>query len=56
MIYVDSPAGAGLSFSETKEDYNTNDTHTIDDLYTFLEGLLGEMPEIAHQDFYIAGT
>ena len=56
MIYVDSPAGAGLSFSETSDDYNTNDTRTIDDLYTFLRRLMIIMPELAYQDLYIAGV
>ena len=56
MIYVDSPAGAGLSYSETSDDYNTNDTRTIDDLYIFLQKLMVIMPELAEQDLYIAGV
>ena len=55
MIYVDSPAGAGLSFSETSGDYNTDDGRTVDDLVTFLQGLMEIMPELSRQDFYIAG-
>jgi len=56
MIYVDSPAGAGLSFSETTDDYNTNDTQTIEDLYVFLQNLMVIMPDLAHHDLYIAGV
>ena len=55
MIYVDSPAGAGLSFSETSGDYHTDDGRTVDDLVTFLQGLMEIMPELSRQDFYIAG-
>ena len=56
MIYVDSPAGAGLSFSETSGDYHTDDGRTVDDLVTFLQGLMEIMPELSRQDFYIAGA
>ena len=55
MIYVDSPAGAGLSYSDSKEDYNTNDTQTIDDLGRFITRLMEEMPELASKDLYLAG-
>ncbi len=38
VIYVDSPAGAGLSYSMRPEtDYHTNDERTTQDLVTFLE-------------------
>lgn len=55
MIYVDSPVGSGLSYSDTKADYTTNDTATVTDLATFVQGVLDAMPELATQDFYIAG-
>lgn len=38
VIYVDSPAGAGLSYSMRPEsDYHTNDERTTQDLVVFLE-------------------
>jgi serine carboxypeptidase-like clade 1 len=55
MIYVDSPAGAGLSYSESEADYHTSDTKTIDDLARFLTGLMEEMPELSNKDLYLAG-
>ncbi|PNH08557.1 Serine carboxypeptidase 1 [Tetrabaena socialis] len=39
VIYVDSPAGAGMSYSGRPDvDYHTNDEYTIADLITFLKG------------------
>ncbi|KAG1672516.1 hypothetical protein FOA52_002825 [Chlamydomonas sp. UWO 241] len=55
MIYVDSPVGTGLSYSDTKTDYTTNDTATVRDLAAFMQGVLAAMPELSTQDFYIAG-
>lgn len=56
MLYVDSPAGVGLSFSETKEDYVTNDTHTAADLNTFLRAFFSRYAAFSKQDFYISGS
>ena len=36
MIYLDSPAGVGLSYSDTRSDYVTNDTATAADANVFL--------------------
>eukprot|EP00955_Chlamydomonas_euryale_P080103 363378-Chlamydomonas_euryale.AAC.14 len=56
VIYVDSPAGTGLSYSENPDtDYRTDDDMTTDDLLTFLQKLMATMPELSKQDFYIAG-
>jgi hypothetical protein len=55
MIYVDSPAGAGLSYSKAPQDYNTDDEQTVEDLYSFLMELFTLMPELSYQRFYIAG-
>ncbi|KAG2441169.1 hypothetical protein HXX76_004021 [Chlamydomonas incerta] len=56
VIYVDSPAGAGMSYSGRPDvDYHTNDEYTIADLVTFLEGLTERYPELATAPFHIAG-
>ncbi|KXZ47837.1 hypothetical protein GPECTOR_32g449 [Gonium pectorale] len=56
VIYVDSPAGAGMSYSGRPDvDYHTNDEYTIADLVTFLGGLTDRYPELATAPFYIAG-
>jgi hypothetical protein len=55
MLYVDSPAGVGLSYSETKEDYDTNDTQTAHDLNVFLRTFFYKYEEFSKLDFYITG-
>mmetsp|Transcript_26433 Transcript_26433/g.57660 ORF Transcript_26433/g.57660 Transcript_26433/m.57660 type:complete len:507 (+) Transcript_26433:49-1569(+) len=55
MIYVDSPVGAGLSFSKTPTDYKTNDARTIEDLYIFIKKFFDLFPEYKANNFYIAG-
>ncbi|PNW80334.1 hypothetical protein CHLRE_07g313164v5 [Chlamydomonas reinhardtii] len=56
VIYVDSPAGAGMSYSGRPEvDYHTDDQYTVADLVTFLEGLTERYPELATAPFHIAG-
>lgn len=36
IIYVDSPAGTGYSYADSVDDYITNDTKTVADLYEFI--------------------
>eukprot|EP00798_Chlamydomonas_sp_ICE-L_P013840 gene13840-19761_t len=56
MIYVDSPAGVGMSYSSDPErDYVTNNMITIEDLYSFLQQVLDEFPSLRDNDLYIAG-
>ncbi|GFR47312.1 hypothetical protein Agub_g8999 [Astrephomene gubernaculifera] len=56
VIYVDSPAGAGMSYSGRPEvDYHTDDAYTIADLVTFLEGLTHRYPELSSAPFFISG-
>lgn len=56
MIYLDSPAGVGLSYSDTRSDYVTNDTATAADANTFLRGFFREYPEFLQNELYIAGV
>ena len=56
MIYLDSPAGVGLSYSETRGDYITNDTHTAADADVFLRRFFRRYPEFLRNDLFIAGT
>jgi len=56
MVYVDSPVGAGLSFSSDEREYATDDEQTTDHLLEFLVALLGrEFPHLRARDLYIAG-
>lgn len=56
VIYLDSPAGVGLSYSNTRSDYVTNDTATAADAAAFLRGFFREYPEFLRNELYIAGA
>ena len=36
LLLVDSPAGVGYSYADNEDDYTTNDTSRVVDLYDFL--------------------
>jgi serine carboxypeptidase-like clade I len=36
LLLVDSPAGVGYSYADNEDDYVTNDTKSVVDLYDFL--------------------
>ena len=55
VIYLDSPAGVGLSYSETRADYVTNDTATAADADAFLRSFMARYPRFADNELYIAG-
>ncbi|KAF8388538.1 hypothetical protein HHK36_027213 [Tetracentron sinense] len=55
IIYLDSPAGVGLSYSKNKTDYNTGDLKTASDTHTFLLKWFEQYPEFLSNPFYIAG-
>ena len=56
MLFLESPAGVGFSYSNTTSDYRTNgDSKTAADNYVFLLNWLERFPEYKNRDFYIAG-
>lgn len=55
IIYLDSPAGVGLSYSENSSDYVTGDTKTASDSHAFLLKWFELYPEFVSNQFYIAG-
>ncbi|KAF2907301.1 carboxypeptidase C 1 isoform X2 [Oryza sativa Japonica Group] len=56
VIYLDSPAGVGLSYSKNTSDYNTGDLKTAADSHTFLLKQWFQLyPEFLSNPFYIAG-
>lgn len=56
VIFLDSPAGVGFSYSNTSSDYNIpRDNQTAADSYTFLINWLERFPEHKTRDFYVAG-
>ncbi|KAI8548717.1 hypothetical protein RHMOL_Rhmol07G0295400 [Rhododendron molle] len=56
VIFLESPAGVGFSYSSTSSDYNTvGDKRTAADSYVFLVNWLERFPQYKNRDFYIAG-
>lgn len=55
VIFLDSPAGVGYSYSSRPSDYVTNDTATAADTEVFLRRFFQRYPELRDLDFYISG-
>ncbi|OUZ99791.1 Peptidase S10 [Macleaya cordata] len=56
IIFLESPAGVGFSYSNTTSDYKlSGDKTTAIDSYTFLINWLERFPEYKTRDFYLAG-
>ncbi|XP_073120270.1 serine carboxypeptidase 1-like [Henckelia pumila] len=55
ILFLESPAGVGFSYSNTSSDYVTGDKRTAADSYTFLINWLERFPEYKTRDFYITG-
>ncbi|MCO5612160.1 hypothetical protein L7F22_066422 [Adiantum nelumboides] len=55
MLFLDSPAGVGWSYSNTSGDLVTNDSLTARDNLLFLQSWFEAFPEYKGREFYIAG-
>ncbi|XP_059432961.1 serine carboxypeptidase-like 20 [Corylus avellana] len=55
IIYLDSPAGVGFSYSKNQTDYKTGDLKTASDTHTFLLKWFELYPEFLSNPFFIAG-
>ncbi|KAL5798283.1 hypothetical protein ACOSQ2_003103 [Xanthoceras sorbifolium] len=55
VIYLDSPAGVGFSYSKNITDYITGDKKTALDSHTFLHKWFELYPEFLSNPFFIAG-
>ncbi|XP_010527286.1 PREDICTED: serine carboxypeptidase-like 20 isoform X2 [Tarenaya hassleriana] len=55
IIYLDSPAGVGFSYSKDESDYSTNDTQTAIDTHAFLLKWFETFPEFQSNPFFISG-
>ncbi|XP_066399567.1 serine carboxypeptidase 1-like [Miscanthus floridulus] len=56
VIFLESPAGVGFSYSNTSSDYEeSGDSRTAEDAYIFLVNWLERFPEYKTRAFYISG-
>lgn len=56
VLFLESPAGVGFSYSNTTSDYSTNgDRKTAEDNHVFILNWLERFPEYKNRDLYLSG-
>jgi len=55
VLYVEAPAGVGMSYSTSTSDYHTDDKTTASDNYQFLLRFFEDYSEFISNPFYISG-
>ncbi|PUZ45173.1 hypothetical protein GQ55_8G201100 [Panicum hallii var. hallii] len=55
VLFLESPAGVGFSYSNTSSDVVMGDNRTAHDSYTFLVKWFERFPQYKYRDFYIIG-
>ncbi|AQK66295.1 serine carboxypeptidase-like 18 isoform X2 [Zea mays] len=55
VIFLDSPVGAGFSYSHTEEGYKSSDTRAVNQILVFLKKWFDKYPQFFSSPLYIAG-
>ncbi|KAL1225065.1 Serine carboxypeptidase-like 42 [Cardamine amara subsp. amara] len=55
LLFVESPAGVGWSYSNRSLDYNTGDKSTANDMLVFLLRWFNKFPELNSRDLFLTG-
>eukprot|EP01116_Phalansterium_solitarium_P022795 TRINITY_DN7660_c0_g1_i1.p1 TRINITY_DN7660_c0_g1~~TRINITY_DN7660_c0_g1_i1.p1 ORF type:complete len:498 (+),score=133.74 TRINITY_DN7660_c0_g1_i1:88-1494(+) len=55
VVYLESPAGVGFSYTNTTSDYTVGDERTANDAYLFLQGFLDRYPQYRDTQFWVTG-
>ncbi|KAL1815686.1 hypothetical protein ACET3Z_018260 [Daucus carota] len=55
LLFVESPAGVGWSYSNTTSDYNCGDASTARDMYIFLINWFAKFPSFKDRDLFLTG-
>ncbi|XP_042033248.1 serine carboxypeptidase-like 28 isoform X2 [Salvia splendens] len=55
LLFLDSPAGVGFSYSNSSSGRRTGDKRTGNDAYKLLRGWFERFPQFKYRTFYIAG-
>ncbi|CAI9115633.1 OLC1v1016594C1 [Oldenlandia corymbosa var. corymbosa] len=55
LLFVESPAGVGWSYSNTSSDYNSGDEKTAMDMHMFMVEWLKKFPSFISRDLFLTG-
>ncbi|CAA0831665.1 Serine carboxypeptidase-like 42 [Striga hermonthica] len=55
LLFVESPAGVGWSYSNTSSDYTCGDASTASDMYKFMLGWYKKFPLLRTRDLFLTG-
>uniref|UniRef100_A0A1J3FNP8 Carboxypeptidase n=1 Tax=Noccaea caerulescens TaxID=107243 RepID=A0A1J3FNP8_NOCCA len=55
LLFVESPAGVGWSYSNRSSDYNTGDNSTAKDMLVFLLRWFDKFPELKSRELFLTG-
>ncbi|AED94786.1 serine carboxypeptidase II-like [Arabidopsis thaliana] len=55
LLFVESPAGVGWSYSNKSSDYNTGDKSTANDMLVFLLRWFEKFPKLKSRDLFLTG-
>ncbi|GER47854.1 serine carboxypeptidase [Striga asiatica] len=55
LLFVESPAGVGWSYSNTSSDYTCGDASTASDMYKFMLGWYKKFPLFRARDLFLTG-
>ncbi|KDO83616.1 hypothetical protein CISIN_1g0117641mg, partial [Citrus sinensis] len=55
LLFVESPAGVGWSYSNTTSDYNCGDASTARDMHVFMMNWYEKFPEFKSRELFLTG-
>lgn len=55
LLFIESPAGVGWSYSNTTSDYNAGDVSTANDMHVFLMKWFDKFSELKSNDLFLTG-
>ncbi|GMH03075.1 hypothetical protein Nepgr_004914 [Nepenthes gracilis] len=56
ILFIDQPVGTGFSYAISQSAYNTSDTLSVDQVYTFLRKWIAYHPRFISNPLYIGGN
>ena len=54
MVFIESPAGVGFSYSDDKADLTNGDAQTAIDNYNLIQAFMNRFPDFRSNDLFIS--